>query len=481
MTAAALSHILADSVHITLIESAEIGIVGVGEATVPLIRHFLAQLGIAESEFMSATDATYKLGIEFRDFGRIGDRYLHSFGTFGRPLNGVGFHHYWLQLRRSGIMSHPISDFCIAAAMADDARFAKPGDDPDDPLCSYSYAYHFDATRFAPFLRNLAERNGVHRIEGRVMSVERHPETGDVAAVVLADGSRIGGDLFADCSGFRSLLLGETMNERWEDWSHWLPCDRAVAAPCSAASGPLNPYTTATAMPSGWRWRIPLRHRVGNGYVYSSAHIDDDAATDALLSSLETPPLATPRLLRFRAGRRRRSWVGNVVGVGLSSGFLEPLESTSIHLAQAAITRLIEYFPGPVIADVDRDGFNDSIDVEYERIRDFLILHYHATTRNDSAFWNHVRTMSIPDSLATKLTLWRSTAHVVHYAQGMFFEPSWVAVYLGQGIFPDGWDQRARLPDQTRLAKATASLREAIASHVQTMPEHAAFLARRSA
>ncbi|PXA98497.1 tryptophan halogenase [Nostoc sp. 3335mG] len=475
MTAAALSTLASGAADVHLIESAEIGIVGVGEATLPHLRAFVTRLGIDEAAFMAATHATFKLGIEFRDFGKLGDRYIHPFGGYGRALGGVGFHHYWLRRHHAGAAA-PIGDYSTAVAAAEARRFTRPGDDPEDLASAFGYAYQFDATRFAPFLRAHAEARGAVRTEGRVEQVERDPTSGDVTAVVLADGRRIEGDLFIDCSGFRALLIGGTMDEAWEDWSHWLPCDRAVAAPCASPPGAIEPFTRATAMSAGWRWRIPLTHRVGNGYVYSSAHLSDQDAQDALVASLESPPLADPRLLRFRAGRRRRSWVGNVVSVGLASGFLEPLESTSIYLVQMAITQLIEHFPGRRVADADRDGFNALVDAEYDRIRDFLILHYHATTRDDSPFWDHVRTMAIPDSLADKMELWRRSAQVSRYSHGLFLEPSWIAVYLGQNIVPDGWDTRADLPDAAALDRALEALRGGIAEAVAAMPDHAAYL-----
>ena len=475
MTAAALATLAPGAAHVHLVESAEIGIVGVGEATLPHLRAFVARLGIDEAAFMAATHATFKLGIEFRDFGAIGDRYIHPFGSYGRPIGDVGFHHYWLRRHHAGAAA-PIGDYSTAVTAAAAQRFARPGEDPDDLANAYGYAYQFDATRFAPFLRAHAEARGAVRTEGLVRDVERDAESGDVRAITLADGRRIEGDLFVDCSGFRALLIGGTMAEAWEDWSHWLPCDRAVAAPCASPAGGIEPYTRATAMPAGWRWRIPLTHRVGNGYVYASAHLSDDAATDALVAALESPPLAEPRHLRFRAGRRRRSWVGNVLSVGLASGFLEPLESTSIYLAQMAITQLIEHFPDARVTAADRDGFNATVDAEYDRIRDFLILHYHATTRDDSPFWNHVRTMAIPDSLAEKMALWRRTAQVSRYSHGLFLEPSWVAVYLGQNVVPDGWDPRADLSDAAALDRALAALRGGIGTAVAAMPDHAAYL-----
>ncbi len=476
MTAAALATLAPRAASVHLIESAEIGIVGVGEATLPHLRAFITRLGIDEAAFMAETHATFKLGIEFRDFGAIGDRYIHPFGTFGRPLAGVAFHHYWLRRRAAGAV-RPIGDYSMGVVAAEASRFARPGPDADDLANGFGYAYQFDATRFAPFLRAHAEARGAQRSEGIVVDVERDPSTGDVAAVVLADGRRIEGDLFVDCSGFRALLIGQTMEAAWEDWSQWLPCDRAVAAPCASPPGGIEPFTRATAMTAGWRWRIPLTHRVGNGYVYSSAHLSDDEARAGLVAALEAPPLAEPRLLRFRAGRRSRSWVGNVLSVGLASGFLEPLESTSIYLAQMAITQLIEHFPDRHVTDADRDGFNATVDAEYDRIRDFLILHYHATTRDDSPFWDHVRTMTIPDSLAEKMALWRETAQVSRYSHGLFLEPSWVAVYLGQGIVPTGWDPRADLPEAAGLDRALAGLHAGIANAAAAMPDHRAYLA----
>ncbi len=475
MTAAALVQLAGASCSVELVESAEIGIVGVGEATLPHLRGFLSRLGIDEAAFMAATGATFKLGIEFRDFAAPGTRYFHPFGSFGAPLAGVGFHHYWLRQRQAGA-ALPIGSYSPAVMLAEHGRFAAPGDDPHDPAAGYGYAYHFDATRFAPFLRDWAVARGAGRHEGRIVSVERRDD-GGVAAVRLADGRRIEGDLFVDCSGFRSLLLGDALAEDWEDWSHWLPCDSAVAVPCAAPDGPVEPFTRATAMMAGWRWRIPLRHRIGNGYVYSSGHLDDAAAQDALIAGLETPPLADPRVIRFRAGRRRRSWVGNVVAVGLASGFLEPLESTSLYLVQAAITQLIEHFPDREVAAVDRDGFNREVDLEYDRIRDFLILHYHATTRSDSPFWDQVRTMPIPDSLAERIALWRRAAQVAQHRHGLFLEPSWIAVLIGQGVLPDRHDQRADLPDPAALDRAMAGLAGAIAARVARAPDHRQMLA----
>lgn len=475
MTAAALARFLGRAVDIRLVESAEIGIIGVGEATLPHLRAFIARLGIDEAEFMRATRATMKLGIEFRDFGRIGESYIHPFGAYGFPLAGVGFHHYWLRHREAGADAS-IEAYSLPILAARAGKFAPPRPGSDELANCWGYAYQFDATRFAPLLRARAEEWGVRRTEGRIVDIERDGESGDVRAVRLADGETIEGDLFVDCSGFASLLIGRMADDNWEDWSHWLPCDRAAALPCVAPGGEIAPFTTATAMPAGWRWRIPLQHRIGNGYVFSSAHLSEDEACGAILAAVEGEPLADPRVLRFRAGRRRRSWIGNVVSVGLASGFLEPLESTSIHLAQMAITRLVELFPAGKVSAVDRDEFNRLVDYEYDRVRDFLILHYHQTARTDSPFWNHVRTMEIPDSLSGKIALWREGARVEHYGEGLFLEPSWIAVYLGQGLVPDGYDQRADRMAPERLGRAMAELREEMGRRVAAMPSHRAFL-----
>jgi tryptophan halogenase len=474
MSAAALASQLPHAASVTLVESEEIGIVGVGEATLPHIRNFVEMLGLDEAEFIAATHATCKLGIDFRDFGSIGTNYLHPFGSFGIPLNEVPFHHWWL---RSGLDVQALLDCSIANVMADQRRFARPSTDTNSLLSTYNYAYQFDATLFAPYLRNWATSHGVTRIEARVTSVERDPASGDVTALLLDRGDRVAGELFLDCSGFRSMLLSQTMAAGWEDWSHWLPCDRAVAMPSASPPGPIDPFTTATAMTAGWRWRIPLQHRVGNGYVYSSAHLSDEAAADALVGAVAGQRLADPRQLRFRAGRRTHSWVGNVVGIGLASGFLEPLESTSIYLAQGAILQLLELFPIGRASDADRAEFNRMVDLEYDRIRDFLILHYHATTRDDSPFWDHLRTMTVPDSLAAKIALWREAGRIEKYSHGLFFEPSWIAVYLGQGLVPRHYDSRADAIAPDAISAAIERLRGQVAAAAKQMPGHDAFLA----
>ena len=464
MTAAALAHKLRHMrIAITLVESEAIGTVGVGEATVPHIRAFNAAMGFDEAAFMAATHATFKLGIEFRDWARVGDRYFHPFGLFGEPIDGVPFHHQWLA---AGDAAGAFGDYCLPADMARADRFEVPGDGDD-----YGYAYQFDAAGYAAFLRDVAERRGVTRAEGRIVDVAVDAR-GHVASVALADGRRLAADLFVDCSGFRGLLIEETLHAGWDDWRHWLPCDRAWAVP-SERAGTIPPYTRATALDAGWAWRIPLTHRTGNGHVFASAFVTEDAARAALLAQLDTPALAEPRMLRFAAGKRRRQWLGNTVAIGLAAGFLEPLESTSIHLAQVAIERLLDLFPTGDWDPLDAAEFNRTMDVEYERVRDFVILHYAATERRDTPFWRHVAAMPLPDSLSAKLDLFRARGVVTTYAQGLFMEPSWLAVYMGQRVRPAGHDPRA-----TGDAATLARIRDRIAARVATMPSHDAALAR---
>jgi len=477
MTAAALTRLLAGQCSVHLVESEAIGIVGVGEATLPHIRAFNERLGINEAEFMAATRATFKLGIEFRDWGRIGDTYIHPFGTFGPGNAELNFHQYWLRLRQQGVAVPDLEQFSVGCMIARRNHFALPSGDSRDLASTFGYAYQFDANLFAPYLRKLSESWGAKRTEGRIVTVHRDGESGDIAAIELESGERIEGDLFVDCSGFVSLLLGKALGEPFEDWSKWLPADRAVAMPCRT-EGAITPYTSAIAMPAGWRWRIPLQNRTGNGYVYSSKFLSDEDAAAALVASVEGEPIAPPRQLRFIAGRRARSWVGNCIGVGLSSGFLEPLESTSIYLIQAAITGLLELFPEPDISPVDRGEFNRLIDLEYDRIRDFLILHYHATERDDSPFWDYVRTMEIPDSLAEKMELFRRRGRVVKYREGVFLDASWVAVYLGQRVIPQGHDLRADAPGAESLVAGMVQLHRQIAEIADGMPDHAEYLAR---
>jgi tryptophan halogenase len=475
MTAAAVATLLDRAgLDVRLIESEEIGTVGVGEATIPHIRSFNQRLGLDENAFMARTQATFKLGIEFRDWARLGDSYIHPFGAYGRSMDRVGFHHHWLRLRRAGAAGD-LQDYSLPIVAARMGRFQRPEADPGSLLSTFSYAFQFDAGLYAAFLRQHAEARGVVRSEGKVVAVDLDPENGHIRSVVLDRGERIEGDLFIDCSGFRGLLIEGALQAGYEDWTQWLPCDRAVAVPCETVE-PSTPYTRATALEAGWSWRIPLQHRVGNGYVYSSAFLSDDAAVERVMGRLEGPARAEPRLLRFTTGRRRRQWMRNCVAIGLSSGFLEPLESTSIHLIQAAITNLIELFPDAALDPADADEFNRIMDLEYDRIRDFLVLHYNATERDDTPFWNHCRTMAVPDSLREKVALFKERGVVSRYRDGLFLEPSWLAVYFGQRIEPDAYDPLSDRVPSDALAEAAEALRSAIRKEAATMSSHDAFV-----
>ncbi len=475
MTAAALANRLAGlPIAIELVESAEIGTVGVGEATLPHIRFFNAALGIDEAEFMRRTKATFKLGIEFRNWGRIGDSYIHPFGAFGTDLGGVPFHQHWLRMRAAGEIP-PLENYSLPIQAARHNRFAHPADDPASLYSTFSYAYQFDASLYGRFLRDYAEQRGVTRTEGRIVDVELRPEDGFVSSLTLADGRRLEADLFVDCSGFRGVLIEQALKAGYEEWTHWLPCDRAIAMPC-VGTGPLTPYTRATARESGWIWRIPLQHRVGNGHVYSSAFVADDEAESALLAQLEGEPLAEPNRLRFTTGKRRLQWARNCVAIGLAAGFLEPLESTSIHLIQLAIGHLIDLLPDRGWDPLDAEEFNRVMALEYERVRDFLILHYCATERDDTPFWNQCRTMALPDSLHYKMELFRERGYVVNYREGMFLEPSWIAVYLGQNVLPRGFDPLSEALPAPRLHADMSRIGEACRAAAERMPTHEQFL-----
>lgn len=474
MAAAGLSSLLANAgLNITLVESAAIGTVGVGEATLPHLRFFNQAIGIDEHDFMAVTRATVKLGIEFVDWGKIGDRYIHPFGDYGIPNDGVGFHHFWR--RFSGELGS-ISDFSLPVVAAERAKFQPPSEDDRSALSTFRFAYQFDATQYAPYLRRHAEARGVIRLEGRVVDVSLD-EQGDLETLKLEDGREVHGDLFIDCSGFIGLLIEKALATGYEEWTEWLPCDRAVAAPCEHV-GPLLPYTRATAREAGWQWRIPLQHRTGNGYVYSSQFIDDQAAMDALVNSLEGPLLADPKPLRFVTGKRRKLWNRNCVAVGLSGGFLEPLESTSIYLIQQGITYLIEMFPDGDNVDIARTEYNRMMDLEFERIRDFLILHYHATERTDAPLWDMMRTMDVPDSLKEKMALFRARGQVQTYDHGLFLEPSWLAVYLGQGVFPDYYDPRVDEYPQQEMVSRLQGMKAHIRRSADQMMGHADWISR---
>lgn len=477
MAAAACARIAGalPGLEIELVESEEIGTVGVGEATIPQIVLFNAMLGIDEADFVRATNATYKLGIEFVDWTRIGHRYVHPFGFYGIDMQGIEFHHHWLKGLALGETA-PLDSYSLACVGALRGRFAHPRpDQPGSPLSRLGYAFQFDAGLYARYLRRLAEGSGVRRTEGRIVRVERDGKTGDVAAVVLQSGARVAGDLFIDCSGFRGLLIEEALGAGFEDWSDWLPCDRAVAVPCENGGDRL-PLTRSTARGAGWQWRIPLQHRIGNGYVYSSAHLSEDEATATLLANLDGPALAEPRPLRFRAGHRRRAWIGNVVALGLAGGFLEPLESTSIHLVQSGIARLLALMPTRRIEQVEIDRFNAETEREYVDIRDFLVLHYRATERNDTPFWDYCRTLDPPPGLAAKLAMYQRNGRIFREHQELFTETSWLAVMAGQGIKPASYHPIAdTLADEETLTRLR-HIRKVVSDTANAMPRQDDYL-----
>ena len=477
MAAAALTSLLPPSrCRVRLVESDEIGIVGVGEATLPQIKNFNDSVGIDEAEMMRATNATFKLGIDFVDWGFKGSRYVHPFGVHGGPESGHSFHHQWLRSVQAG-RDWDVQEFSFAIMAARANRFDIPAANKRAINSTFSYAYHFDASLYAKFMRRLCEDRGLERIEGKVRDVEQDAETGDVRALLMESGERVAGDFFIDCSGFRSLLLGSKLDAEWEDWSQWLPCDRAIPVPTERV-GDLTPYTRVIAMDAGWRWRIPLQHRTGNGYVFSTRFIDEDAAVEELLQSLDERTLAEPRLLKFQAGRRKASWKRNCVALGLSSGFLEPLESTSIYLIQIAIMHLI-----PLLPTRSYDGrlpaeFNRRMDVEYERIRDFLILHYHLNSRDDTELWRYCRSMAVPDSLSRKMELFRHSGIIESYKDGLFTPPSWLSVLVGQGMTPEHYHPLAEAQPLERMLGELEELRIDIQERVEEMPKHASFIAR---
>jgi tryptophan 7-halogenase len=474
MTAAALAKFVASpQCQIVLVESKDIGTVGVGEATLPHLRAFNQKLGIGEMEFMQATQATFKLGIEFINWGDVGEQYLHPFGDFGREIKKVPFYHYWLRYKKLG-GNLSLEEFSLPILAARANKFAFPSDDVDSLFSSFSYAYHIDAGLYANFLRAYAEARGVLRVEGKVVEVGVAND-GNICSLTMDSGDLICGDFFIDCTGFRSELLAKKMSVPFDDWSQWLPCDRAVAMPCEGQFP--GAYTRATAEAYGWRWQIPLRHRMGNGYVYSSNHISDDEALSVLRNNLTGEPVAEPNFLRFKAGKRTACWVKNVVAIGLSGGFLEPLESTSIYLIQVAIMKFIQYFRAENLASAAVDEFNRQMQLEFDRIRDFLILHYHATRRQDSEFWKYCKNMPVPEDLEFKMQLFKSTSKVVEYDQGLFYEPSWIAVYLGQGLLPEVYDVRANALPPDELNTAMLNLNQHMLRAVEKMPSQAEFLA----
>ena len=476
MTAAALARFCVPEFSVTLVESDEIGTVGVGEATIPHIVLFNNALGIDEREFVAATGATYKLGIAFEGWGAPDEGYVHAFGEVGRGIGLLPFHHYWLRARAGGF-AKPLGHYLLNTVILAGDRFAHVEREPKNPLPPVPYAFHFDASLYAKFLRGFAEKRGVDRQEGRIVAVNRHPTSGDVSSVTLANGSQIEGDLFVDCSGFRGLLIEQELEAGFEDWSHWLPCDRATAVPCSSVA-PVTPYTRAIAHRAGWQWRIPLQHRIGNGHVHCSRYISEDEATAILLANLDGEPMADPRTLRFTTGRRRKTWVRNVVAIGLSSGFIEPLESTSIHLIQTAVNRLLELLPDGEISDEARDSFNTRSAFEMERLRDFIVLHYHANGRSGEPFWDDLRAMQIPESLRQRMALFQETGGVFPSLDELFDVRGWVQVMIGQNIMPGRWHPLADRLEETKLRDFLEMTEQAYVQEAARLPDHGDYVSR---
>ena len=475
MSAAALSHALQGDCRVTLVESETIGTIGVGEATIPPIRVFNTRLGIDEHDFLKNTQGSYKLGIQFVDWARIGHRYFHPFGQFGGDFDVVPLHHYWLRERANGDDT-PIEEYSMAWAAASRCRFDRPSRDPRRIQSTYDYAYHFDANLYAAYLRRFAEARGVRRVEGRVVDAELN-SSGDIAAVALEDGERIEADFFFDCTGFRGLLIEEALETGYEDWTHWLPCDRAVAVQCEHG-GEFTSYTRSTAHEAGWQWRIPLQHRIGNGYVYCSRFIGDDEAAETLLDNLDGRPLADPRVLHFTTGRRRKFWNRNCVAIGLAAGFMEPLESTSIHLIQQGITRFLALFPDRRIDPLAVEEYNRKTLFEYETVRDFLILHYHATQRDDTELWRYCGSMPIPDTLQYRIDHFRSSGRLLSTGVELFQNQNWLAILVGQFVMPERYhpllDQRTKVDGKARLEGLRRVMRQA----AEAMPDHRDYLNR---
>lgn len=464
IAATAIVRQLGSLVDVTLVESDAIGTVGVGEATIPTARSFHELLKIDEAAFMAATGATYKLGILFEDWGALNDRYLHSFGTFGLKTWAADFHHFWLEGRSRGAVG-PIGSYCAEHEAALAERFSR----------EMSYAYHLDASRYAAFLRQIAERDGAKRLEGRIVEVVRHDENGDISALLLDNGSRVEGDLFIDCTGFRGLLIEQTLESGFEDWGEWLSTDTAIAVQTDDTAG-LPPYTRAVAHEAGWQWRIPLQHRMGNGIVFSSQDMGEDHAREMLLGSIGGKTQSEPRPIRYRTGKRRQAWKANCVALGLSAGFVEPLESTSIHLIMIGVTRLIQMFPFQGSSESVRKRWNALADEELERIRDFIILHYKLTERTDSAFWRRCKSMTVPDSLRVRIESFAEAAQAWQGAGDLFRVESWVQVMLGQRLEPTGWHELGKLMGGDRLATELERAHQHIAAQVAKMPDHSTSL-----
>lgn len=476
MTAASLQQHFKNRVNITLIESSEIGTIGVGEATIPTIRRFYYDLGMNDLDVMRATNATCKLGIQFNDWHQPGSSFIHPFGLFGQDVKGIGFHHFWLKLKQQNAAS-ALGDYSLGVTLAQNNKFNIPARNPASTLSMFDWALHFDASLFAAHMRSFAVEHGVTRIDAVINQVNLREVDGFIESLTLASGEKIDGDLFIDCSGFRGLLIEEALHTGYEDWSHWLLCDGAFAVQSETTATPA-PYTKVTAQVAGWQWKIPLQHRDGNGHVFSSRFMDDEQARTILLNNITGKLLTEPRKIAFTPGRRKQAWTKNCIALGLASGFLEPLESTSIALVETGIEKIKMLFPDKSFQQSIIDEFNEMTALEYERVRDFIILHYKLSKRTDSEFWRYCSAMEIPDTLQTKMDLFKARGHFVRYRWEMFQTPSWLAIYSGFNYLPDTYDIAVDTFDESYLVKSLHDMKASIKALVDDSLTHADFIAQ---
>ncbi|MBP6363295.1 MAG: tryptophan 7-halogenase [Novosphingobium sp.] len=477
MTAALFARLFQGLYDVVLVESAEIGTIGVGEATIPAIKKYNELLGLDENEFITRTQGTFKLGIQFNGWLNGQDSYIHGFGVIGQDWEWLRMHHYWLRAHELG-RAGDFADYSINTAAALKNKFLRSQPNmADSPLAHIAHAFQFDAALFAKFLSGYAQDRGVRRREGKIVDVTLRPDDGFIQSVTMADGEVIEADLFIDCSGFRGLFINQALGVEFEDWSHWLPCNRAIAVPCERSED-FTPYTRSTAHGAGWQWRIPLQHRTGNGHVFSTRFMDDAEAEKILLANIDGKPLADPFKVDFKAGKRRQLWHKNCVAVGLAGGFLEPLESTSLHLVQSGIIRLVRLLPDGGFNPANVAEFNRQSDFEYERIRDFIILHYKATTRADTPFWDYCRTMELPETLQRKIDLWMANGRIFREDEELFSEESWIQVFLGQGMIPRGYDPLVQIKSDVQIAQFLGNIQSVIGKCVDVMPSHADYVAK---
>lgn len=475
MAAALFAQLFQGMYKIRVVESDDIGTIGVGEATIPAIKRYNELLNLDEDDFMRTTQGSFKLGIQFNNWDKIGSTYIHGFGVIAKDLDWIKCHQYWLKMLKLGRASD-FANFSINTAAAIENKFMRARPDmPDSPIGEIAHAFHFDAGLFAKYLRTRSQRRGVIRTEGKVVDVTLRPEDGFIQSVTLESGEVIEADMFIDCSGFRGLLIEQAMHTGYEDWTHWLPCDRAIAMPCSRSDN-FTPYTKATAHGAGWQWRIPLQHRTGNGHVFSSAHMDEAEAEQILLDNLDGEPLAEPNRIRFVTGKRNQVWNKNCLAIGLAAGFLEPLESTSLYLIQSSLIRFIRLFPDLRFDPANIAEFNRQTDFEYERTRDFIILHYKATERDDTAFWRYCRDMEVPETLQRKMDLFRANGRIFREDDELFAEVSWIQVMIGQGIIPENYDPLVDIKSDVQVAQHLENIENVIRKCVDVMPSHTGFV-----